>query len=241
MANIYNFSNHLDAPSFASVSFDMPIEKISSGIGLNSDLEANGWVNFYKISLSYSYIFNFEDSKLVLGIAPTYTYNDYTQLSFVYFAGGHSISPESYDIWAFKLGSYFEKQKFYIGISMFKGLEEITISDYYGSRVVCLPTIIYLNSGYDFNFKDSKFSFTPSMLAKSDLSVIELSFLGMIGYNDVVKLGVNYTYNRDLTPMVEFKLFDALTLGYGYGIYLSRLGSMRRWNHEFLLKYSFNK
>ncbi len=59
-------------PSLNLFKFEMPIDEISSGVGINLSYQTLFFENLFIIDVPYSYIFKFEKSELGVGVAPSY-------------------------------------------------------------------------------------------------------------------------------------------------------------------------
>lgn len=217
-----------------SFSFDMPISKLTSGIGGDFNSNHFGPEISYNISLSYSYVFEFEKSRLGIGFSPglyVYEWESRNMLTGISYMERKSIA-------GLRLGTYFSSNKFYAGLSTkirssVKTYEEA----YYGS----ILKLLYLNAGYMFDFNDSDFTLTPSFLVETDFSVLALRVSGAIDYKNIVKFGVNAEKGDSYSTFIEFTVFDALTIGYCQNLTFSDLSAYTYRNHEFLLKYIISR
>jgi hypothetical protein len=75
----------------------------------------------------------------------------------------------------------------------------------------------------------------------TDLQTAEISVLAMLDYSGVARIGCRYLYRDAISPIIEFTLFNRLTLGYSLFANLTGFSTYQYVNHEILLKYSFSK
>lgn len=222
--------------NFYSLSFDIPLNSISSGFGGNFNMTNQNIQDLYNLNLAYSYIFEFDDSRLGIGISPGFSMSKPND-DMIYL-GPMSFPREQITIWSTRIGVYFEKNKFFAGLS---SQQRLFVAPERALQRYGIPNqLYYLNSGYSFNFKDSDFTLTPSTLLISDYSTLNVRISGALDYKNIVKLGLNADTGNTYSSFIEFTVFEVLTIGYSYGFFLDNTRNTTIGNHEFLLKYSFN-
>ncbi len=217
-------------------SFEMPLEKISSGIGTYYYFNDYFFSTNHYLGIQYSYIINLNGAKLGIGVAPYYSIHR-THGEWV------SLNEEPYnpnlDIFNSKFGVYFENDNLYAGFSSDHRL--FGISGDFENLPPIYWQMFYLNFGYNFDFNESNFTLTPSTLIRTDLSTIDLSVMTTIDYSGICKLVCKYSYNDAISPIVEITLFDRFTLGYSTAMFFWSNSLSKFTNHEILLKYNLKK
>lgn len=213
--------------NLASFTLEVPINSSLSGIAAGYKLYENDWVINHNFNLSFAYSFKIKDSYLSIGVSPKFS-RYYSNPEVSYWGLGRVNF--DYDVWSLRFGTSFRYKTFHIGFSYMERVAK-TIRDDSGIYDFDKRQI-YLNSGYDFKIRKSDLILMPSILMRYDRDLVDFAFLAMLGYKNKIKLGLNYCTDREVSPIVEFTLFDALTFGYSYSFF----SNFNNGKHEFLIK-----
>ena len=245
------------APVTQIVNAHMPLNFISSGIGIQIENDLVGASQRTGASLSYSYQLEINrDSRLSIGLSggviqqsldgaklrtPEGTYEP-DQNIIIHNDDLLPIGTVSTNLPTFTLGVFYQAKKLEIGLGMLN-LQEPTAN--FTDLSLKLRRSYYLSASYSIKLSRTLI-LKPSVQVKSDIVQTQIEASTLIRYKDNLFLGASY---RGFTPQSKdalvalggFKLNDNWTIGYAYDITLSALKTVNNGSHEILLNYNFGK
>jgi type IX secretion system PorP/SprF family membrane protein len=244
------------APNSQSFQVMMPINIISSGIGLNFESDGIGAYNTLNLKGTYNYITKIGDGSLSFGAS-----FGITQLSL---DGAKLITPDgnynqgvidhrdqilptgsvSSTAPVFGAGVYYKAENWSLGAG---GLN-VT-----GSKLNNFGTknfSIALKQQYFITFA-TQFNITrdlvlhPSVLLKSDMIENQTDLSAFVQYDNNIFLGTSFRgYNKNtsdaLVMFAGFNLNSSFKIAYAYDFTLSSLNSVSAGSHEFTLLYKLD-
>lgn len=140
----------------------------------------------------------------------------------------------------FKFGTYFNWNKFNIGISIPTILQTNVIytTQHEGNIQFNKNNIhIYIHSGYSFEINkdlDLKTSFLIKEVAGAP---IQFDFNSQIDYKNKFSIGSSYRTSNELLAMASCTIAEDFILSYGYEMNFTDLGNHSSGTHEILLKF----
>ncbi|MBX2974362.1 MAG: type IX secretion system membrane protein PorP/SprF [Flavobacteriales bacterium] len=233
------------APKTGLFNAQMPIKKISSGVGLSVYVDQLGQQKSNFARLSYSY--HIKAGKGVFGVGLSagliahslgnnWIARDNPSDDTAIPTGG--ASDTKFDLGG---GLYYKAPTFWIGLSA-THLTEPELKD------VSIKGVrhYFVQAGYDWAIKgDKKYILTPSTLIKSDATSTQVDLNATFLYNNQVWLGVGYRTEDAIAPMVGYQFAtgkdkDGLArIGYSYDVTTSRLKNHSSGTHEIMVSYCF--
>jgi type IX secretion system PorP/SprF family membrane protein len=212
------------------------------GAGLTILDDRHGFEKKFQAKLAYSFHQQIGSGKLGIGI----------ELGMMNFNLGGSFNPPEVSaqqdalipdkevrkiILDIGLGLFYKVGDFYAGISS-SHIQQPKIT-YPGIEASFLRRHFYFTTGYNFRFFNTPLELAPSVFLKSD-GVKTAQDYNITGtYNKKFYLGVTYRNQDALVPMVGFRLFNGLKIGYAYELSISKLRTANSGTHEFLVGYCF--
>ena len=140
--------------------------------------------------------------------------------------------------WSPNLGAgiYFRGESFYLGLSSPK------LINYKKNNIeyVSLDRISYFfNGGYLLDV-NKNLKFKPTFLLKyTDGAPVSMDLSTLFFINEKLWLGGSYRLFDSFGAIVNFKVFDGLSIGYAYDYITSDLNSYSSGSHEIMLNYEF--
>jgi len=219
------------ASNLASFALEVPIKSNLSGIAAGYKFYENDWIINHNFNLSFAYSFKFKDSYLSFGISPKLSlYYSNPEVSY-WGLGRVNID---YDVWSLRFGTSFRYKSFHIGFSYMERVAKLIRGN--SENYDFDKRQFYLNTGCDFHISKTDLILMPSILMRYDRDLIDFAFLAMLDYKDIIKLGLNYCTDKEVSPIIEFTLFKTLTFGYSY----SFVSNFNPGKHEFLFKIALH-
>ncbi len=231
------------APKTGLFNAQMPITKISSGVGLSVYFDKLGQQTSNFARLSYSFHRQIGPGTFGIGlsaglVAHTLGNNwiardsptDDTAIP----TNGQSDS--KFDLGG---GLYYTSPTFYIGISS-TNLNEPDLAD------VSIKAVrhYWVTAGYDWAINgDKKYVLKPSTLIKSDGTSTQVDLTATFLYNNQVWLGVSYRTEDAIAPLIGYQIVTnkdksaMLRIGYSYDVTTSQLKNYSSGSHEIMLNY----
>ncbi len=245
------------SPMTQNLNLHLPLNFLSSGVGVNIENEFIGAIRQTKASLSYAYHLGLKNTKLSFGIAgglnqieldgtkllaPDGEYNEINVNHNDLFLPETRASGITYNIDA---GIYLQVKNFDFGISALH-LTKSTV-DYSFSELKDFTFARHFLgfASYKIDFNNSV-TLAPSILFKTDLIENQIDFFSSIELKDQFLLGVGYR-RFNVNSQDAFNLAGGLKISrnwqilYSYDISLSSLKQVNKGSHEVLLKYDLNK
>ncbi len=228
------------APTTQIVSFSTPIYKIKSGFGAYVINDRLGPQNNLEAQASYAYHLSIKDSKLSFGLkaglySQTINFNLYRPIDqndpVLKSSGKESqVRPD------LALGVFFQREKYYAGISVNHLIK--SEFDFGLSQRNALQPHLYVTGGYfyEVNF-DLRLQF--STLIKSDFTKTTVDLGGIAYYKDTMWGGLSFRQSEAVILMLGYSLLKdkSLKLGYGLDYVIKDQDAKQPTSHEFLLTY----
>lgn len=245
------------APVTQIVNAHMPLNFISSGVGIQVENDVTGASQRTGVSLSYSYQLEINrSSRLSIGInggliqqsldgaqlrTPQGTYEP-DQNIIIHNDNLLPVGLVSTNLPSFAAGIFYQAEKLEIGLGVLN-LQEPTAN--FTDLSLKLRRSYYLSASYNIELSRTLI-LKPSVQVKSDVVQTQIEASTLVRYKDNFFLGASYrgftTQSQDaLVALGGFKLNDKWTIGYAYDITLSALKTVNNGSHEILLNYNFGK
>lgn len=230
------------APITQTLSAHTSIPSTNFGVGLSIIKDKLGYENttYAYADVSYTITLNdFDEYKLAFGLKfGASKYNlDQNLLN-----EGINSSDPFLDLVNFKwspnfgAGIYFRGESFYLGVSSPK------LFNYKNSSLeyVSLDRVSYFfNGGYLLDI-NSNLKFKPTFLVKyTDGAPMSMDISTLFFINEKLWLGGSYRLFDSFGAIINFKVFDGLSLGYAYDYITSDLSAFSSGSHEFMINYEF--
>ncbi len=243
------------APLNVNFNAHLPIEYLSSGVGLGFEYDVIGAYKNLSIRASYSYILDFGDKgKLSLGMAGRFLQKnlDGSQLLTPqgdYESGINHNDPivpivnETGSSFSFDVAAYYKHAFFEIGIAAIN-LTQPTLQLATEAKVT-YNRAYFLNASGTIklnNFLDLH----PSFLLKTDFVKFQPELALLIKWNENVFGGVAFrgfdTLSLDAVVFIAgMHITPNLMLAYSYDLSIGSLNSYNSGSHEVVLNYNLNK
>ncbi|HQW06128.1 MAG: type IX secretion system membrane protein PorP/SprF [Flavobacteriales bacterium] len=231
------------APKTGLLNAQMPIAKISSGVGLSVYFDELGQQKSNFARLSYSFHRKIGPGTFGVGLSAGLLAHS---LGSNWIARdnpaddaaipGNGQSDSKFDLGA---GLYYTSPTFYIGISS-THLTEPELKD------VSIKGVrhYWVQAGYDWAIGgDKKYVLQPSTLIKSDGTSTQVDLTATFLYNNQVWLGVSYRTEDAIAPLIGYQIATGkdktsmFKIGYSYDVTTSRLKNYSSGSHEIMLNY----
>ncbi len=231
------------AITLAGINSDIKMFGRIHGVGLSVLDDRHGFEKKFQAKLAYSYHQQIGSGKLGIGI----------ELGLINFNLGGTFNPPQVSpeqdalipdkdvrkmIFDLGLGIYYKIGNLYAGIST-AHIQQPKIA-YPETEASFLKRHYYFTSGYNFRFFNTPLELTPSIFIKTD-GVKTAQDYNITGtYNKKIYLGVTYRNKDAIVPMIGFRLFNGLKIGYAYELSTSKLRTANSGSHEFFVGYCFD-
>lgn len=228
------------APKTLTLSVNSPFINYNVGIGFSLLYDQIGPTKQVGIYTDYAYHLKLTDKvKISFGIKGGFNMYDINTLILRGSQFEDNPKVEKMYLPNFGMGSYLYSDKFYLGLSIPKMLQN-SLSDNRNTLLNKEERHYYFTGGLVLGIcEDVKFkpSFTFRMVQGAPLSS-ELS--GALLLHDRLWLGGMYRYAEALGAMIKFDISRQLGLGYAYDMTLSRLGNYNQGTHEVYISYDID-
>jgi type IX secretion system PorP/SprF family membrane protein len=139
----------------------------------------------------------------------------------------------------FGLGSYLYSDRFYLGLSIPKMLQN-SLSDNANTLLNKEERHYFFTGGLVFDVSENV-RFKPSFIFRMvNGAPLSAEFSGAVLLHDRLWLGGMYRYTEALGAMIKFDITNQLSLGYSYDMTLSRLGNYNQGSHEVYICYDID-
>jgi len=245
------------APVTQIMSAHMPLNVISSGIGIQFENDVVGASQRTAATFAYSYHVELNrSSRLSIGLSggliqqsldgalfrtPEGTYEP-DQNIIIHNDETLPIGIVSTQVPTFSAGVFYQAENLEMGLGVLN-LQESTAN--FTDLSLKLRRSYYLSASYNIELTRTLI-LKPSVQVKSDIVQTQIEASTLVRYKDNFFLGASY---RGFTPSSQdalvalggFKLNEKWTIGYAYDITLSALKTANNGSHEILLNYNFGK
>ncbi len=240
------------APRTIYASMDMPIKKEKLGVGMTvtndkigimSQLNAN-LIGSYRIQVSTRATLAFGLQAGINQFNADYASIDFSKTSSsllpdqAFSSSVNKIAPN------FGTGVYYNSDKFYVGISAPKliqnnfGAAYSSTKDKSSFRNTQSRHYFFI-MGYVFKINEL-YTFKPSILVKEVPGApLEIDFNSNFWIQDIVGIGLSYRSKDALVGILEFQVNPQFRFGYSYDYPLTTLIKATSGSHEILVRYEF--
>lgn len=226
-------------------SFDMPISKISSGVGLGIIQDKIGFQNDIHVKFNYAYRADLDFAILGVGLGlgvinrtinPEWITPGSIGGNNVYLDPTlpHMANKTVFDV---NIGATLVSKDYWAGFSITHLTNPtINLNVEVPSR---LPQHIYLMGGYNYSLPNPSFDALASLIVQSDrFAKAEFQLNVKLLYEKKFWAGLSYRFTEAFVPMIGLHLVNGISVAYSYDIGMSKIGSMG--SHEIMLRYCFN-
>lgn len=224
---------------------DMPINAISSAVGLNFMQDVIGFQKDFYLNLSYAYRLDVGYGKLGIGvnlgiinrsIDGDWITPESLEGGTIYSDPGipHMESKIAFDM---GFGAFYRMENFYAGFSATHLLQPQINFDI--EKPSYIRRHYYLTGAYVYQLPNPVFEVKPSTLIQMDGATVQFTINGQIIYNKRLWGGLSYRFNDAISPMLGIHLMNGLSVGYSYDIDLSPLGKYSSGSHELMVRFCF--
>lgn len=244
------------APSTQTLSANMPIYNISSGVGLMVVNDMLGAQRTTTIHATYAYRKKFRFGNLAAGVGVGFFQKgiDGTKLRSPdgNYTGGvdhqdnfipnQLVSGLAPDLSA---GIYFNNKKIYAGVSVNNLLaSKVTVDGQGASSEISTPRSLNFLGGYTFEI-NRNLKLQPNVLVQSDFKTFQTGINVILYYKDNIHGGLAFrgsTGNNidGFSALFGVRLVKQLHLGYSYDFSLSKLNQVNTGSHEVFARYIIN-
>ena len=225
----------------AMASFPLPV--INSVVGFQVYSDKIGARSTQKVTANYGYRFRTgKKSHLGLSISPSLSFLDYNYTSLVLTEMQDPLTVANFSIGAvpnFDFGSYYFRDKFYIGIA----LPQLLVNEVVGERLARNSFQFnelnwMLHSGVEFSL-GSETDLSTSMLLKSDAGTSLHGDLNLMLHLKSKRFGIGASYRttKDIVMLVKIQAIKELSIAYAYQKNFS-FKAADLSSHEVLLTYN---
>lgn len=225
------------APKTLTVSVNSPFIGYNVGIGLSLIYDQIGPTKQVGLYGDYAYQLKVTDKiKFALGLKGGFNMYDVNTLNLV--GSQYEDNPKVDKMYLpnFGLGSYLYSDRFYVGLSIPKMLQN-SLSDNENTLLNKEERHYFFTGGVVMDLSEMirfKPSFTFRMVQGAPLSS-ELS--GAFLFYDRLWLGAMYRHSDSFGGLIKFDFKNLLSLGYSYDMTTSRLGNYNQGTHEVFVSY----
>ncbi len=242
-------------PISANFNAHLPLEYISSGIGLGVEYDVIGAYQNLSLKVSYSYILDLGEGKLSLGIAGRFLQKsldgsklitpngDYGQGVVLHRDPRLSSGRENGTNFSVDLGIYYKHPKFEVGLSTTHlTAPKLSLATDVG---VVYNRTYFLTGAYNWQLTD-KFLLQPNFLLKTDFVKFQPEIAAILKYDNNIFGGVAFRgYDTRSIDAVVFlagmQITPNILLAYSYDWSIGSLQTFNNGSHELVLNYNLNK
>ncbi|CAN5296699.1 type IX secretion system membrane protein PorP/SprF [soil metagenome] len=231
------------APVTQTLSVQSPIKNKKVGLGLTIINDKIAITKNLGVNGAYSYrILNNKGGAFSMGLQTgiNHLYANYNDVALnpQNNPDNNFTDVQSFLIFNFGTGIYYNTDKFYAGLSVpylyrakITGLEETTISDPHFYRHY------FLTSGYVFDVNDV-LKVKPSALLKvAEGAPLQIDLNTNVWFYDVLGLGVSYRSRDAIVGMLEFQVSRQFRFSYAYDHPVTKLARVTSGSHEVMLRF----
>lgn len=225
------------APNTMTISINSPFIAYNVGIGLSLIYDRIDPTRQVGVYTDYAYHLKISEKvKFAMGLKAGFNMYDVNTL--ILRGAQYESDPtvERMYLPNFGVGSYLYSDRFYLGLSVPKMLQN-SLSDNENTLLNKEERHYFLTGGYVFDVNENvrfKPSFTFRKVKGAPLSS-ELSAAFLL--HSRLWLGGMYRYLDALGGMIRFDITNQLGMGYSYDKTLSRLGNYNQGTHEIFVSY----
>jgi type IX secretion system PorP/SprF family membrane protein len=234
-----------DAPITRTFAINSPVNGTNMGLGLSFLNDQIGVEKNTGMYVDYAYVLKFNKNRsLSLGLKGGINF---------YTAGISNLTTnqEGDPVFAndvvrnflpnIGVGAYFRAEKFYVGLSLPKLIENTINRNSYSVQNVSREKIhIFLMAGYVFDV-NRIVRFKPSILTKYVLNApVSVDLNGTFLFYDKLWLGAMWRIGDSFGGLFQLQVTNQIKVGYSYDLPINALGAYNNGTHEIMVSYDFN-
>lgn len=233
------------APETRTIAFNSPVPSKNMGLGFSFLSDKIGVVKQSGLYVDYAYKLNFSGGHVLslglkggidfyqAGVADLQT-NDPNDPVFAQDIN-RSFLPN------LGVGAFFSCEKYYIGISAPKLIENKISATGYSTQTVSREQIhLFFMSGYVFDI-NGIVKFRPSVLTKFVVNApVSFDVTGTFLFYNKLWLGAMYRLDDSFGGLFQLQVTDNLKIGYSYDWPINQLGAYNNGTHEIMVTYDFD-
>ena len=233
-------------PRTMLLSVDMPINAISSGVGLSFYQDKLGQIATTNVKLAYAYRLTLGTGKLGLGVDLGYLGKGFADASqFNPLQGNDPIVDQlagsnagTFDM---SFGAFYSNQQLYFGVSA----THLTGQNFKFDDNTSVPAAnfgaaqhLFVQGGYNWEVSPS-ITIKPSFMVKTDFASTQVDVNATAVFNNRFWAGLSYRLQDAVAVNVGLNLWRDLRLGLAYDITTSKLNQYSSGTAEIFLGYCF--
>jgi type IX secretion system PorP/SprF family membrane protein len=230
------------APQTYTFSLQSPLKNEKVALGFNVISDKVGFEKRFGVFADYSYMVKLsETTKLRMGLKGGFTnysnnlaeYTLYPGVNDPFFQGeiDNKFRPN------FGVGMFLDGQKYYLGISSPKLLQNNFESNYNNYSVQAEMRHYFLSGGIIFNMGENV-KFKPTFLAKAAWNTpLQVDITANFLIKEKMWLGGSYRTNDAIGLIAQWIFNKKLRIGYAYDYSITKLQNYHNGTHEVMISY----
>jgi len=230
------------APRVAGLNVNSPIRNGNSNLGFSVVNDQVGVNNVTDVSVNYAYTLKFANkSRLSFGVSGILALmqSDYASVETIGISDP-SFTDNTPTLFApnVKIGVYFQKDRFYIGLATPKLLQNNII--YTGvytneNRVDLSQMHFFFQTGYRFRLNETTELHTSALLKHVSGAPFQADVNALVEFKKKFGIGLSGRSNGDLAAVIQYQINEMFKVSYSYDYALNRLSSFSTGSHELVL------
>lgn len=242
-AGLKDDNNEKISPQTILFLADAPIRILRGGVGISIVQDNYGYFSDMGVKLGYAYHRNIGSGKLGIGVSANMINKKLDFSKLIWIDENDPVksdaASEGVMFTDMSAGVFYNHPKYYVSFSSSQLLQTSkslagaeTEAGYYSNR-----RHFYLSGGYNLVVPAlGQYTFTPSLLLKTDGSVLQADINTIVNFNKKLWGGVNYRLGDALGVMagVFYKEFE---IAYAYDFPMTRIAGFG--SHDIIIRYMF--
>ena len=230
------------APETYTFSFQSPLKNEKVALGFNVISDKLGFEKRFGVFADYSYMVRLgETAKLRMGLKGGFTnysnnlveYTLYPGVNDPFFQGeiDNKFRPN------FGVGLFLNGQKYYLGVSSPKLLQNNFESNYNNYSVQAEMRHYFISGGLVFDLGEN-IKFKPTFLTKAAWNApVQVDLTANFLFREKLWLGGSYRTNDAIGLIAQWIFNNKLRIGYAYDYSITKLQNYHNGTHEIMISY----
>lgn len=230
------------APETYTFSFQSPLKNEKVALGFNVISDKLGFEKRFGVFADYSYMVRLgETAKLRMGLKGGFTnysnnlveYTLYPGVNDPFFQGeiDNKFRPN------FGVGLFLDGQKYYLGVSSPKLLQNNFESNYNNYSVQAEMRHYFISGGLVFDLGEN-IKFKPTFLTKAAWNApVQVDLTANFLFREKLWLGGSYRTNDAIGLIAQWIFNNKLRIGYAYDYSITKLQNYHNGTHEIMISY----
>ncbi|NLO00758.1 MAG: type IX secretion system membrane protein PorP/SprF [Bacteroidales bacterium] len=230
------------APETYTFSFQSPLKNEKVALGFNVISDKLGFEKRFGVFADYSYMVRLgETAKLRMGLKGGFTnysnnlveYTLYPGVNDPFFQGeiDNKFRPN------FGVGLFLNGQKYYLGVSSPKLLQNNFESNYNNYSVQAEMMHYFISGGLVFDLGEN-IKFKPTFLTKAAWNApVQVDLTANFLFREKLWLGGSYRTNDAIGLIAQWIFNNKLRIGYAYDYSITKLQNYHNGTHEIMISY----